>query len=325
MPTHDALLSLLLLLATSPTLLATDSSPTTRPEQLPEADSTIAIQPTGLELPLWPEKVPGAPQGEVALELVQDRAGGGDRIVRNVHVPTITVYRPLAAAAQPRPAIVICPGGGYGLLALDKEGHDVARWLAGEGVVGVVLKYRLPRPAGHVYGHAAPLADAERALQLVREHAQEWQIDPARVGVMGFSAGGHLAASASVLLAQGAPNFSVLVYPVVSFSPEVGHMGSRDNLLGPDLDPGLVRRYSCELSVTEHTPPAFLVHTSEDRVRVENSLLYYQALRGAGVPAELHVFARGEHGYAMRRPDLPVGRWPSLLLAWMHDSGLLAG
>jgi len=285
---------------------------------------TLLISPTGLahsqEIVLWPDGVPNAPTGKYAPESTQDRPEGGDRHVRNVHEPTITVYRPESKTSEPVPAVVICPGGGYGVLPLDKEGHDIARWLAESGVVGVVLKYRLPRPGGHTYGHEAPLADVRQALAIVRETADEWSVDPARVGVMGFSAGGHLAASASVQLKKDGPNFTVLVYPVVSLLPGVGHDGSRTNLLGRDPEEALIRRFSSELHVTAKTPPAFLVHTSDDPVRVENSLLYYAALREAKVPAELHVFARGGHGYGMRRPDLPVGRWPELLLAWLTDT-----
>jgi len=273
--------------------------------------------PAPVVLELWPEGVPGAPADPPA-EVVRDREGGGDRHVSGVHRPTITAYLP-ARTGDPRPAVVICPGGGYGLLALDKEGHDVARWFAERGVVGVVLKYRLPRPAGHVYGHEAPLADAARALALVREQASAWSVDPGRVGIMGFSAGGHLAASASVQLEEAGPNFSVLVYPVISMVAGVTHGGSKKNLLGPDPEEALVTRFSSELRVTKATPPAFLVHTSDDWVKVENSLRYYSALRAAGVSAELHVFARGGHGYGMRRPDLPVGRWPELLDAWIKN------
>ncbi len=290
-------------------------------------DNLSSAVQSGIEMPLWPDGVPGAP-GEAAAkavppEHVQDRPAGGDRHVRNVHVPTITAYLPESKEGASRPAVVVCPGGGYGVLAYDKEGHDIARWFAQSGVVGVVLKYRLPRPDGHVYGHEAPLADARRALALVRQEAEHWRVDPARVGIMGFSAGGHLAASASVELKNGGPDFSVLVYPVVSLLPGIGHDGSRKNLLGADPSPALVQRFSSELHVTENTPPAFLVHTSDDPVRVENSLFYYSALRAAKVPAELHVFARGGHGYGMRQPDLPVGRWPELLLTWLADTKLL--
>ena len=281
------------------------------------AVTTPAPGPAPTVLELWPRGTPGAPEVPPA-EVVRDREGGGDRHVSGVHRPTITAYLPVKGTS-PRPAVVICPGGGYGLLALDKEGHDVARWFAERGVVGVVLKYRLPLPAGHVYGHEAPLADAARAIALVREQAPAWTVDPTRVGIMGFSAGGHLAASASVQLGEGGPDFSVLVYPVISMVAGVTHGGSKKNLLGPDPEGALVERFSSELQVTKNTPPAFLVHTSDDWVKVENSLRYYSALRAAGVSAELHVFARGGHGYGMRRPDLPVGRWPELLDAWINN------
>lgn len=276
------------------------------------------------ELVLWDSGVPGAPEGEVPAEVVTDREGGGDRHVREVHRPTLTAYLP-EEGPEPCPAIVICPGGGYGVLALDKEGHDVARWLATRGVAGIVLKYRLPRPTGHVYGHEAPLADAGRALALTREHAEAWRIDPKRVGIMGFSAGGHLAASASVQLDAGGPDFTVLVYPVVSLLPGIGHDGSRNNLLGPAPSEDLVKRFSSELHVSKNTPPAFLVHTSDDWVKAANSLRYAAALHEAGVPAEMHLFDRGGHGYGMRRPELPVGAWPELLLQWMLQRELLRG
>jgi len=275
-----------------------------------------------VELPLWPDGVPGAPAtpGEEAWS-----GEAPNRRVRDVHAPTITVHRP-APDNNSGAAVVVCPGGGYGLLAIDKEGHEVARWFAEQGVTGVVLKYRLPRPTGHVYGHEAPLADVERALALVREHAQEWGVDPARLGVMGFSAGGHLAASASTLLSDGAgPNFSILVYPVVTFREGVGHMGSRRNLLGRDAPEELVARYCCDENVTEATPSAFLVHTGDDGVKVQNSLRYYAACQQAGVPAALHAFVRGGHGYGMRPKGTPVGEWPALLLTWMRDRELLGG
>ena len=273
-----------------------------------------------LELLLWPDGTPGAPAAPAPEEVTG--AEKGDRHVRNIHAPSITVYQP-AADTKGRPALIVAPGGGYGVLALDKEGHDVARWLADQGVVGVVLKYRLPRPVGHVYGHEAPLADAGRALSLVRANAEAWGVDPGRVGIMGFSAGGHLAASASVQLKEGGPDFTALIYPVVSFLPGIGHDGSRNNLLGTDAPEELVRRFSSELQVTKNTPPAFLVHTADDWVRPVNSLRYASALQEAGIRAELHLFHEGGHGYGMRRPDLPVGQWPELLTAWMRSAGFL--
>jgi acetyl esterase/lipase len=233
-------------------------------------------------------------------------------------VPTLTVYRPKESGLA-RSAVVICPGGGYGHLAMEKEGHEIARWLADSGVIGAVLQYRLPPKNGR----EAPLNDARRALEIMRENAAAWGLKPDHIGIMGFSAGGHLAAAASVQLKQGGPNFSVLIYPVISMTKETTHPGSRQNLLGSDPTDELVQRYSSELAVNAHTPPAFLIHTSDDPVKVENSLLYYHALQGAGVNVEMHIFARGGHGYGMRKPELPVGSWPQLLLAWMEDRGLL--
>lgn len=313
------------------------SAPNSIPERIPRAMTPLSASllagflgglltstslPAPEEHPLWPEGVPGAP-AEVPAETIQDRQGGGDRWVTGVHVPTISVVHPEPGRATGA-AVVVCPGGGYAGLALDKEGHDIAAWLASRGIVGVVLKYRMPRPGGHLYGDGAPLADVERALELVRAKAADWKVDPERVGVLGFSAGGHLAASASTLLDEQRPDFTVLVYPVISMLEGIGHAGSRRLLIGEEPAPELVERFSAELQVSKETPPAFLVHTWDDGVRPENSLRYASACRKKGVPVELHLFERGGHGYGMRKPELPVGRWPELLLGWMEDRGLLA-
>lgn len=281
------------------------------------------VAPAGESLPepqefvLWPDGVPGA-AAIVPKEVV--RGGAGDLHLAEVHVPSVTVYLPARDKANGC-AVIICPGGGYGILAIDKEGHDIARWFASHGVAGIVLKYRMPRPTGHVFGHEAPLDDCRASLALVRSRATAWRIDPKRVGVMGFSAGGHLASSASVLLTKQAPAFTVLVYPVISMKSGITHGGSRRNLLGPDPSEDLVARFSSELQISPRTPPAFLVHTQDDPIALANSRLYALGLEKAKVPFELHVFSKGGHGYGMRRPELPVGQWPNLLLAWMGESG----
>ena len=286
---------------------------------LVEVPSVETRRPEPVVLELWSDGVPGAP--EIIPKEVWT-GGEGDAHVANVYVPSITVHLPKPEEANGC-AVVICPGGGYGLLAIDKEGHDIARWFTERGVAGVVLKYRMPRPEGHVFGHEAPLADCRKAFQITRARSKEWGIDPARVGVMGFSAGGHLAASASVQMLEVPPAFSVLIYPVVSLLPGVTHSGSGKNLLGKNPSEALIRRFSSELHVTSKTPRAFLVHAADDWVSVANSRIYAAALERAKVPFELHVFSKGGHGYGMRKPELPVGQWPSLLEAWMKAEDFL--
>jgi acetyl esterase/lipase len=262
---------------------------------------------------LWPDGAPGAVGTEP-----QDK-------------PKITVYRAPAGKANGA-AVVVCPGGGYRSLASDHEGKQVAEWLNGLGVSAFVLQYRL----GPRYHHPAPLQDAQRALRLVRSRAQEFAIDPQRVGILGFSAGGHLAsttgthfddgqpdASALIDRMSSRPDFMVLAYPVISFTASV-HSGSRQNLLGETPDPKLVKELSNELQVTARTPPTFLFHTSDDAtVPVQNSILFYQALREAQVPAELHVFNKGRHGVGLAPEDASLSQWPKLCAVWLEGMGFL--
>ena len=286
---------------------------------LPELPTPALEAPDPIVLELWPGGVPGAP--ETIPEEVWT-GGAGDAHVANVYVPSITVHLPKPEEANGC-AVVICPGGGYALLAIDKEGHDIARWFAARGVAGVVLKYRMPRSEGHVFGHEAPIGDCRRAFELTRAHAKEWNIDPQRVGVMGFSAGGHLAASASVQLTEAPPAFSVLVYPVVTMKGKFSHSGSGKRLLGESPSDELIKRFSSEQHVTSKTPRAFLVHAADDWVPVANSRIYAAALEEAKVPYELHVFSKGGHGFGMRKPNESVGKWPLLLEAWMQAEGFL--
>jgi acetyl esterase/lipase len=276
--------------------------------------SAVAAQEKPELRPLWPDGAPGA-------------KGKDEK-----DVPGVLVYLPPKDRATGA-AVVICPGGGYGFLAMDHEGHQVARWLNSFGVAGVILKYRIaPR-----YGHPAPLTDAQRALRYTRAHAQAWGVDPARVGILGFSAGGHLASTAGTHFDAGKqdaedpvdrlssrPDFLVLLYPVVSFSGPATHSGSRSNLIGKNPDPQLVEHLSNEKQVTARTPPTFLVHTDEDAgVVPENSVLFYLALRKHKVPAELHVFEKGKHGLGLGPRDLPFSAWPELCRAWLGSRGLL--
>ena len=263
---------------------------------------------------LWPGGAPGAVGKEQA-----------DR-------PDLTVYLAPEETATGA-AVVIFPGGGYGHLAMDHEGHDVARWLNGHGVSAFILRYRHAPD----YRHPIPLGDAQRAIRLVRTRAVEWGVDPNRLGVLGFSAGGHLASTTGTRFdagrpdhadpvehASSRPDFLILGYPVISFTTDYTHQGSRRNLLGEDPDPELVRSLSSELQVTPETPPTFLVHTTEDAgVPPENSILFYRALREAGVPAELHIYERGRHGLGLGPPDLAFSSWPDRCIAWLKARGVV--
>jgi acetyl esterase/lipase len=245
--------------------------------------------------------------------------------------PTMTPYLPPEGRANGT-AVVVFPGGGYAHLSMVKEGSDVANWLASTGVTAFVVQYRL----GPAYHHPAMLDDAQRAIRTVRARAAEWGVDPGRVGIIGFSAGGHLASTAGTHFDAGAassadpierassrPDFMMLIYPVITMRGDsVTHAGSRLNLLGKDPSPELVRLLSNETQVTTRTPPAFLVHTFDDRtVPVQNSLLFYDALRSAGVAAELHVFDHGPHGFGLAPTDPVLSAWPGLAEAWMRRHG----
>lgn len=273
------------------------------------------------QIPLWPQAAPGE-KGDIGVEADTTKPNGdlvaGRRVIRlgNVSVPTLAVYQP-DQAKKTGAAVVVFPGGGYTILAMDLEGTEVCEWLNSIGVTGVLVKYRVPARKG-MPRYAAPLQDAQRALGLVRTHAAEWGIDPHRVGVLGFSAGAHLSAALSnnyesrVYPALDAadqancrPDFAVLVYP--------GGLTQRETAdkLGPEVTP------------SAKTPPTFLVQAEDDPVRVENSLLYFQALKTAKVPAEMHLYAKGGHGYGLRATENPVTRWPALVEAWMRGLGVL--
>jgi acetyl esterase/lipase len=251
---------------------------------------------------LWPDGAPGA-VGK------QDE----DR-------PTLTVYLPEGRVSGA--GVVICPGGGYAHLAMEKEGSEIAAWLNRQGLAGFVLKYRL----GPRYHHPAQLDDAHRALRYVREHAAELGIKADRVGIWGFSAGGHLAATAATHFDAGTrPDFLILAYPVITFEPPYAHQGSRKNLLGAEPDAKLVHDLSNETQVTTETPPTFLFHTDGDKgVPAENSVLFYLALRKAGVPAELHIYERGPHGVGLAEKDAVLSSWPARLADWLTLRGLAA-
>jgi acetyl esterase/lipase len=263
---------------------------------------------------LWPDGAPGAVGAEPA-----------DK-------PWLSIHRPPGDKMNGA-AVIVCPGGGYGSLADSYEGHDVADWFNSFGVTAMVLKYRLaPR-----YRHPAPLNDAQRAIRLVRARAAEWRLDPRRIGILGFSAGGHLASTAGTHFDAGQvdaadnidqqscrPDFLVLCYPVVTMTSEHTHAGSRDNLLGVNADAKLAEHLSNEKQVTPDTPPTFMFHTNEDSpVPPENSVLFYLALRNAKVPAELHIYEKGPHGVGLGQRDPALATWPGRLADWLKGRGVL--
>lgn len=247
-------------------------------------------------------------------------------------VPALTVYLPRTVAAN-TPAVVICPGGSYRALASNHEGRQVASYLNSLGVAAFVLRYRL----GPRYHHPIELGDAQRAIRTLRSHAADWRLDPARIGIVGFSAGGHLAMTASTHFDAGLatatdavdragsrPDFSILGYPVISMTEEWTHKGSRTMLLGDNFDPELAKSLSGERAVTKETPPTFLFQTTEDSVvPAENSVHYYLALRRAGVPAEMHVFEKGAHGVGLANDDVALSEWSTLLANWLRGRKLI--
>jgi len=275
-------------------------------------------------LRLWPEGVPGARPG-LGAERVEDGR------TSNVSEPTLTVYAPAVDRANGT-AVIICPGGGYVRLSTQREGEQYATWLSSLGVTSFVLKYRMQE-----FGHPAPLQDVLRAVRLVRQHAADFHIQPGRIGVMGSSAGGHLAASAGTLFdhplgrtgapldtVSARPDFLMLMYPVITMDGPAVHQGSRTALLGKAPAADAVRLMSVERQVTAQTPPTLLIHTQEDAsVPVENSILFYQALTKARVPAEMYLFEHGAHGMGMRGGLGTASGWPKRAEEWLQARGLL--
>ena len=278
---------------------------------------------SNIEMPLYNGKVPNsitAPNKE--------NLTFRDNVLRiaKVSVPTLTMFKPAKANGQ---AVIICPGGGYSILAFDKEGTRVAEEMNKWGITAFVLKYRLPDDTTMVNKSLAPLQDAQQAIRMVREHAAEWGINANEIGIMGFSAGGHVAATAATHFNFKAdatnsdttsvrPDFAILIYPVISFDSTITHKGSRDKLVSAKASMETINFFSNELQVTKNTPPSFLVQAGDDGgVPVENSIRYYQACIKNKVPVEMHLYPKGGHGFGMNNKTTD-DNWMERLKNWMN-------
>lgn len=279
--------------------------------------STINSFSQTMKINLWPE-------GSIPLSIknnIQEQSISTDIVrIGKVQVPQIEVYLPNKKGATGQ-AVIICPGGGYSILAYDWEGSDIAKLFNAHGIAAFVLKYRLPDSLSSTAPDQVPLLDAKQAMRIVRSRAGEWNINPDKIGIMGFSAGGHLASTLSTHFDETTkPNFSILIYPVISMDKNIAHMGSRNNLIGKHPSDEMIKLYSNELQITPKTPPTFIVHATDDNgVPVENSLYYYQGLKKNGVPAEMHIYPTGGHGFGLALGKGALASWPSLMIAWMKE------
>ena len=252
--------------------------------------------------------------------------------IEKVQTPTLQIFLPTKQNATGQ-AVVICPGGGYAGLAYDWEGTDFAKLLNAKGIAAFVLKYRLPNSKSISVPHETPFLDVQRAMRTVRFHAEKWNIQKDRIGILGFSAGGHLASTMgthfenenlsskdSIDQVSDRPDFMALAYPVISMSEKVTHQGSKDNLLGKNLTEISVQKYSNELQVRADTPPTFLVHATDDTVvPVENALLFYQACKEKNIPVELHIYPKGGHGFSLAIGQGYLSSWVNRLTDWMES------
>lgn len=281
-------------------------------------------------IPLWPtDNIPNRIDSEE--KEILDRGDDLDRISK-VQEPTIEVYLPAKSNANGQ-AMLIFPGGGYQILAYDWEGTDIAKFLNGKGIAGIVVKYRMPSSVSQTNKHLVPLIDAQRALRLVRSKANEFNINPNKIGIIGFSAGGHLASTLGthyneevyspidVIDEQSArPDFMALGYPVISLKRMLTHKGSKENLADQNAEPSIIEYFSNEEHVTENTPPTFLFHATDDQVvPVENSLAFYKALKDKGISATMHIYPKGGHGFSLARKDRHLRGWTERMFEWLES------
>ena len=280
------------------------------------------------EIPLYDGKIPNSKDPDNAIGVIFNNEA--DNIAFNISIPTITVFLPPIEKANGT-AVIVCPGGGYHVLVIEREGRKIAREFNKLGIAAFVLKYRLPDDRIMADKSIGPLQDAQRALQIVREGSAAWNINPDKIGIMGFSAGGHLASSSGTHFEKPLienkhmtslrPDFMILVYPVISFSDSLCHAGTREYLLGKNPSAEKIRFFSNDLYVDQITPTSFLILAGDDSVvKPENSIIFYEALRRNGVPAEMHIYETGEHGF-LKNP--PFEEWFGRCCFWMRSNGWL--
>ena len=283
------------------------------------------------EIPLW-QNIPGAIK---SIDYIEENTKEDDGTIKGfskVSQPTLTVF--LAnQVSNNGTAVIICPGGGYLHLAINKEGYKIAKWFNSFGISAFVLKYRLPSDFIMTNKAIGPLQDAQEAIRMVRRNAAKWHLDPNKIGIMGFSAGGHLAATASTQFAEkvydskdevsARPDFSILIYSVISMLEGITHNGSKKYLLGENVNNEIAERFSNEKRVDDKTPKAFLVHATDDKaVRVENSINYYLALKQHNIPVEMHIYEKGGHGFGLGVLETNKN-WPAACEKWMAANGLV--
>jgi len=277
---------------------------------------------------LYSSTIPNSkPNGIKEIELEKDSQFFG---YKNVSQPSLKIYLPAEQIATGA-AVIICPGGGYGMESFKLEGIKIAEAFLQKGIAAFVLKYRLPSDSTMIDKSIGPLQDAQQALKIVQQRAEEWHLDTEKIGIMGFSAGGHLASTAGTHFEKSyipnteginlRPNFMILIYPVISMKDQLTHNGSRENLLGKSATEKQILNFSNELHVNANTPPTWLTHTGDDTVvPVENSIRFYQTLIHHNIPSEMHLYPKGNHGFVL---SLPTEVWMQPLFSWMAKSGLV--
>jgi acetyl esterase/lipase len=276
----------------------------------------------------------GTPGLKAGVQIPEDsKTSDGITRVKDVTQPAMYVYVPKKKTSDA--SVIICPGGGYSILAIDHEGYDIAKWFNERGMTAFVLKYRLPQDNLFENKEIRPLQDAQQAIRIVRKNASKYGISQEKIGIMGFSAGGHLASTASTHFkiqvgeitdstVSVRPDFSLLIYPVITFGDKFTHFGSRDNLIGKNPQVEKMELYSNEKQVTKDTPPTFLVSTTDDWVQSENTIGYYLACKKNKVPVEMHIYEKGGHGYALKKKDRgPVETWSARMEDWLRDRKLM--